>query len=106
MGGEPSEDSPAIGERDYAWSTAAAAGAKVVPGSLKVDGQALAADARVRVTVNSFLGSGGDGFAAFSQGTERVVGIPDVDALVEYLRPTLEGAPLPRPQGARISQVP
>lgn len=90
----------------YAWSTAAAAGAKVVPGSLKVDGHPLAADARVRVTVNSFLASGGDGFAAFSQGTERVVGIPDVDALVEYLRPTLEGAPLPRPQGPRISQVP
>ncbi len=90
----------------YAWSTAAAAGAKVVPGSLKVDGHPLAADARVRVTVNSFLASGGDGFAAFSQGTERVVGGPDVDALVEYLRPTLEGAPLPRPQGPRISQVP
>lgn len=90
----------------YAWSTAAAAGAKVVSGSLKVDGHPLAADARVRVTVNSFLASGGDGFAAFSQGTERVVGIPDVDALVEYLRPTLEGAPLPRPQGPRISQVP
>jgi len=90
----------------YAWSTAAAAGAKIVPGSLKVGGHPLAADARVRVTVNSFLASGGDGFGAFSEGTDRVVGMPDVDALVEYLRPTLEGAPLPRPQGPRISQVP
>jgi 5'-nucleotidase len=89
----------------YAWSSAAP-GAKVVPGSLKVDGHPLGADARVRVTVNSFLASGGDGFAAFSEGTERVGGPPDVDALVAYLRPTLEGAPLPKPSGPRISQVP
>ena len=34
----------------YAWSMAAAPGAKVVPGSLKVDGHAVARDARVRVT--------------------------------------------------------
>ena len=56
----------------YAWSVAAPAGSKVVPGSLKVDGRALAPDARVRVTVNSFLGAGGDGFSVLTEGTERV----------------------------------
>jgi 5'-nucleotidase len=90
----------------YAWSVAASAGSKVVPGSLKVDGRALAPDARVRVTVNGFLGAGGDGFSVLTEGTERVGGPPDLEALVEYLRPTLEGAPLPRPSGPRITRVP
>ena len=90
----------------YAWSAAAPAGSKVVPGSLTVDGRALAPDARVRVTVNGFLGAGGDGFSVFADGRERVGGPPDLDALVEYLRPTLEGAPLPRPSGPRITRAP
>jgi len=90
----------------YTWSAAAAPGSKVVPGSLKVDGRVLAPDARVRLTVNSFLASGGDGFAVFAEGTDRVGGPPDAEALVDFLRPTLEGAALPRPSGPRISQVP
>ena len=90
----------------YAWSAGAAPGAKVVRDSLKIDGRVLAPDARVRVTVNSFLASGGDGFTVFAGGTERMGGPPDLDALVEYLRPTLEGAPLAKPSGPRISQVP
>ena len=89
----------------YAWSAAAAAGSKVLPASLKVDGRVLAPDARVRVTVNSFLAAGGDGFAVFAEGTDRVGGPPDVEALVDYLRPTLDGSPLGRPGGPRITQV-
>jgi len=90
----------------YAWSAAAPAGSKVVPGSLKVDGRLLAPDAPVRVTVNSFLADGGDGFKVFGEGTDRVGGPPDLEALVEYLRPTLDGTPLPKPGGPRIVQVP
>ena len=89
----------------YAWSASAEPGSRVVPGSLKVDGKPLAADARVRVTVNSFLAAGGDGFTVFADGTDRVVGPPDLEALVEYLRPTLDGAALPRPGGPRITQA-
>jgi 5'-nucleotidase len=90
----------------YAWSAAAIPGGKVVPGSLKVDGHVLAPDARVRVTVNSFLAAGGDGFGVFADGTDRVGGPPDVEAFVDYLKPTLAGAALGRPSGPRISQVP
>lgn len=89
----------------YTWS-AAAPGAKVLPRSVKVDGRALAPDARVRLTVNSFLAAGGDGFSVFVEGTDRVGGPPDVDALVDYLRPTLDGAALPAPSSPRIAQVP
>jgi len=90
----------------YAWSASAEPGSRVVPGSLKVDGRPPAPDARVRVTVNSFLAAGGDGFTVFTDGTDRVVGPPDLEALVEYLRPTLDGAALPKPSGPRIMQSP
>ncbi len=60
----------------------------------------------MRVTVNSFLASGGDGFSVFAEGTDRVGGPPDVEALVEYLRPTLDGTPLPEAPGPRITQAP
>jgi 5'-nucleotidase len=90
----------------YAWSASAAPGSKVVPGSLKVDGRVLAPDARVRVTVNSFLSTGGDGFGVFVEGTDRAGGPNDLEALVEYLRPTLEGPPLAKPTGRRISRMP
>ncbi|HVP63155.1 MAG TPA: bifunctional metallophosphatase/5'-nucleotidase [Myxococcaceae bacterium] len=90
----------------YTWSAAAAPGGKVLPGSVKVDGRAVAPDARVRLTVNSFLAAGGDGFSVFVEGTDRVGGPSDVDALVDYLRPTLNGVALPRPSSSRIAQVP
>ena len=90
----------------YAWSASAAAGSRVVPGSLKVNGHGVAPDARVRVTVNSFLAAGGDGFGVFAEGTDRVGGPNDLEALIEYLRPTLDGAALAKPAGRRITQVP
>jgi len=34
------------------------------------------------------------------------VGPPDLEALVEYLRPTLDGAALAKPAGPRITQSP
>ena len=37
------------------------------------------------VTVNSFLAGGGDGFTVLRDGTNRVVGPVDLDALVEYV---------------------
>jgi 5'-nucleotidase len=90
----------------YAWSAGATPGSRVVPGSLKVDGRVLARDARVRVTVNSFLAAGGDGFEVFAEGTDRTGGPPDLEALVDYLRPTLDGTALARPAGPRITQAP
>jgi 5'-nucleotidase len=38
-----------------------------------------------RVTVNSFMASGGDGFAVLPLGTNRVVGPVDLNALVDYI---------------------
>jgi 5'-nucleotidase len=90
----------------YAWSASAAPGSRVVPGSLKIDGHPLAPDARVRVTANSFLAAGGDGFGVFAEGTDRVGGPNDLEALIEFLLPTLDGPPLAKPTGRRVTQVP
>ena len=37
-----------------------------------------------RVTMNSFLAAGGDGFTVFNQGTDPLGGAQDIDALVDY----------------------
>ncbi|MHA6616159.1 bifunctional metallophosphatase/5'-nucleotidase [Pseudonocardia sp. DLS-67] len=56
----------------------------------KVDGITIAGapvdpGAAYRITVNSFLADGGDGFSVLTQGTNDVVGGADVDALAAYL---------------------
>jgi 5'-nucleotidase len=40
-----------------------------------------------RVTVNSFMASGGDGFRMLAEGTSRVGGAQDIDAMTAYLAP-------------------
>jgi 5'-nucleotidase len=39
----------------------------------------------VRVTVNSFLAAGGDGFSTFAEGKAALGGAQDIDALVDYM---------------------
>ena len=50
-----------------------------------VDGGAGVHSVTYTVTVNSFLAGGGDGFTVLREGTNRVVGPVDLDALVEYV---------------------
>jgi 5'-nucleotidase len=90
----------------YAWSESAPKGSKLVAGSIRVGGRLVDPNSKVRVTVNSFLASGGDGFSVLAEGTERVGGPSDLDALVDYLKPTLEGRPLPAPACGRIHKAP
>jgi 5'-nucleotidase len=52
---------------------------------IRIKGQALQLDGRYRVTMNSFLATGGDAFSAFNRGTDTVGGDLDVDALTDYL---------------------
>jgi 5'-nucleotidase len=69
----------------YTWNRSKPAGARVDPSSIRLHGDAIDPDGRYRVTVNSFLADGGDGFPLFREGTERVDGVADVDALKAYL---------------------
>lgn len=69
----------------YAYDAARPLGDRVDPASVTVAGQPLDLGASYRVTVNSFLADGGDGFAVLRDGTDRVGGQLDVDALEAFV---------------------
>ena len=79
----------------YTWNAALPVGGRVVE-IRDAEGNVLGEATVYRVTVNSFLASGGDGFTLLTQGTNRVVGPVDLDALVEYVES------LPQPFSAAI----
>ena len=56
-----------------------------------------------RVATLNFLADGGDGFATFKQGTNRLVGGLDIDAFVNYLK---ANNPYTATATTRVSQVP
>jgi 5'-nucleotidase len=79
----------------YTWDAARPVGQRVVEvrdaaSQLLVDGTVY------RVTVNSFMASGGDNFLVLTQGTDRVIGSTDLDALVAYIES------LPQPFAAAV----
>ena len=55
--------------------------------SVTLDGTPIDPARDYRVTVNSYLANGGDSFAAFVQGRDRVIGTTDIAALEAYLKP-------------------
>jgi 5'-nucleotidase len=59
---------------------------------MELDGVPIDPAASYRVTVNNFLSSGGDGFSAFSVGTDAVDGGLDLDAMEAWLA---KGQPVP-----------
>ncbi len=70
----------------YAWDNTAAPGQRVLADRMMLNGKPVAPNRNYRVTVNQYLASGGDGFAPFAQGTERLTGVYDVDALFGYFK--------------------
>ena len=86
----------------YEWRENAQPGARVVPGSVTLNGQPLDRAARYRVTVNNFLADGSGGFPMFAQGEERVDGIADIDAMIAYLR---AHSPIGRDSTPRLRRV-
>ena len=55
--------------------------------SLRLDDTPIDPARSYRVTVNSYLANGGDSFAAFVKGRDRVVGPTDIAALEAWLQP-------------------
>ena len=86
----------------YSWSASAAVGSKVDPASIMIGGAPLDLTATYRVTVNSFLADGGDGFSVLLGGTDRLGGDIDLDALVAYFDTNSPVAPGPQ---NRITQI-
>lgn len=79
----------------YTWDNNRPVGDRVTQ-ILAADATPLDPAATYRVTVNSFIAAGGDNFLVLPQGTNRVVGPVDLDALVDYVES------LPQPFSAAI----
>lgn len=70
----------------YHWSAARPKGARIVPGSMQLDGKPVEDGATYRVVVNNFMAEGGDGFTRLKDGARiRDTGLRDLDTLIDYL---------------------
>jgi 5'-nucleotidase len=87
----------------YTWDAARPLGDRIVADSLKLNGTPIAPDTLLRVTINDFLSSGGDGFKTFTEGTERRYGNFDIDALESYFQKNNPVAPPPRDRIQRLN---
>jgi 5'-nucleotidase len=79
----------------YTWSRSAPPCHKVDPTRIQLNGVTLNPSATYRVTVNNLLADGGANFYAFKQGTDRLIGPPDLDATIAYLAKHPSVAPIP-----------
>lgn len=72
--------------------------------TIAIDGAPVTPDGTHRITVNSFMASGGDGFTVLAEGTERLGGSLDLDALGDYFADNPDGVePGPRDRISRVN---
>jgi 5'-nucleotidase len=77
---------------------------RVVVASVKLNGTPIDPAASYRVAANEFLAGGGDGFPAFTAGTDKLVGSSDLDLFTAYLSAHSSAAsPLAVPAEDRIT---
>ena len=84
----------------YTWQSDAPAGDRVR--AMTLGGETIVPERPYRVTVNSFMAEGGDGFVTLTQGTARTGGGQDLDALLAYLKAPTERSPVPAPRITRL----
>ncbi len=77
----------------YTWTSSAPLNSKV--SNMKINNVDVDPNATYRVTANNFLAGGGDGFTAFTAGTELFTGGVDLDAFVAYIENNSPVAPGP-----------
>ncbi len=93
----------------YTWDAAARGAADcananaVNPASIASNGVTVDAALSYRITVNSFLARGGDGFTILNGGTDRLGGAVDLDALEDHFTANPAGV-APGPQN-RITRI-
>lgn len=87
----------------YSYDAARPRGDRIDPASIKLNGTTLAPSATYRVTVNSFLATGGDSFTVLNEGTNRLTGVIDLDALVAYFAAESPLAPGPQNRITRFN---
>jgi 5'-nucleotidase len=70
----------------YAWDSTKPDGERVIAERMSLNGRTIDLASSYRVTVNSFLFVGGDGFNVLTEGTAPQTGIYDIDALNAYFQ--------------------
>lgn len=76
----------------YTYDPAAPTGSHI--GALALDGTPIAPDATVKIVTNSFLASGGDGFAELAKGANAAdTGLVDLATFVDYVKANSPIAP-------------
>jgi 5'-nucleotidase len=85
----------------YAWDRTQPVGARVVPGSMRLDGAPIDPAASYRITVNDFLAEG-TSYAVLKRGRDRLGGAQDIDALVAYFAARSPVAPGRRDRITRV----
>ncbi|WP_063729909.1 bifunctional metallophosphatase/5'-nucleotidase [Streptomyces sp. RTd22] len=79
---------------------------RIVTGTVKLNGEAIDPAKTYRVAMNEFLAGGGDGFPAFKDGKNKLVGASDLEALNAYLGAhSSASTPLTPPKADRITIV-
>ncbi|MGH8926146.1 MAG: bifunctional metallophosphatase/5'-nucleotidase [Acidimicrobiia bacterium] len=87
----------------YTWDNSQPNGSKVDPATIAIGGVTVDPGASYRVTVNSFLADGGDNFFVLRDGTDRLGGEIDLDALVTYFETNSPVAPGPQNRITRLN---
>ncbi|WP_206067570.1 5'-nucleotidase C-terminal domain-containing protein [Nonomuraea composti] len=72
------------------------------PATVKLDGTVIDPAASYRVTANSFIATGGDGFPVRTEGTERVEKVRGIEAFESCIRAK---SPLQAPAPGRVTRV-
>jgi len=90
----------------YTWDNNGAGCNKVDIASIKINGVAIDPATSYRITVNSFLADGGDEFYVLKNGTNRLGGAQDLDALEAWFteKGSIDPANYPNAQ-ARIQRI-
>ena len=86
----------------YTWDAGQPTGSRVDPASIAIEGVVLDPDASYRITVNSFLADGRNGFSVLTKGSQRSEGRNDLEVLAPYF--AAAEAVRPGPQD-RINRV-
>lgn len=68
----------------YTYDLGRPVGDRIDPATIRLDGVTLDPGRSYRITANSFLADGGDGFTVFGDGTSRIGGGEDLPALLDY----------------------
>ncbi len=85
----------------YTYDVKRAKGDRVLTETMKLNGAAIGAELQYRVAANSFLAGGSEGMLGFRDGTDRQVGLLDLEAVVAFLT---ANSPYTPPMVGRIAR--